>query len=110
MTLLGSNCWVSLHIMKRGVLLVSCLVPLSPPSLPPSLPFLVSGYCTLFLLIYLVSVIVLGVNAAYWLPWIHCVYLLCAWHHHSLGYLHPTSSIVDVFNSIKDTNMPLLNV
>ena len=35
MTLLGSNCWVSLHIMKRGVLRVSCLVPLPPPSLPP---------------------------------------------------------------------------
>ena len=72
MTLQGSNCWVSLHNVKCGVLHLRCLVPISSPSL-----FLVSVYCTLFLLIYLVGVMVLGVNATYWLPWMHCVYLLC---------------------------------
>ena len=33
MSLQGSNCWVSLHNIKCGVLRLSCLVPISSPSL-----------------------------------------------------------------------------
>ena len=39
------------------------------------------------------------VVAAHWLPWIRCVCLLCAWHHHQLEDLHPISSIVNELNS-----------
>ena len=78
MTLQGSNCWISLHNIKCGVLRLSCLVPINFFPIPPSPPFF--GKCVL----YFISTDQFGqcdgagVKTAYWLPWIHCVYsLMC---------------------------------